>query len=283
MQRLQRINPSRHAAREALPDVLGLERFGISFHRGQVTMIAGQPSVGKSILALGGLAIPWARHGYKSLYFSADSDEYTTLKRAAASVTGHPQSYVKQQMEIDGLERQLGMPAGWSEVQSALADLRGGVAFSFETDPTYQHLYAETIAFFELWGEYPAAIFVDNLMDVIGENEDEFGTMRDTTKALKRLARKTDAQVVVLHHCREDEKVTEFPPSRREITGKVSQKSELILGLGLNDQEGIMRIAALKNRDGEQDRSGQRNIPLRIDFDRVRFSTMDHRLLGMVA
>ncbi len=272
MQRLQRINPNRHAAMEALPDVLGLARYGIHFHRGQVTLIAAQPSVGKSVLALGGLAIPWARAGYRSLYFSADGDEYTTLKRAGASVTGQPQDYVKQQMQAD-----------WSEIQRALADLNGGVAFSFETDPTYQHIYEESIAFWHMWGEYPAAIFIDNLMDVVGDNENEYGAMRDTSKAAKRLARKTGAQVVILHHCNEDERGDlSTPPARAKITGKVNQKAELVITLGLDDDGGIMRLAPVKNRDGKQDRSGQYSIPLRIDFERMRFSTMDHTPLGTI-
>jgi KaiC/GvpD/RAD55 family RecA-like ATPase len=267
--RLQRIDPSRHAAREALPDVLGLARYGINIRRGQVTMIAAQPSVGKSVLAIGGLAIPWARLGIRSLYFSADSDEMTVLKRAAASVTGQTQQYVERSL----LE-------GRSEVRNALAALKGGVAFSFETDPTYQHLNLETLAFYEAWGEYPQAIFIDNLMDVVGDNEDEFGSMRDTSKALKRLARQTDAAIIALHHCTEQERLSINPPSRREITGKVSQKAELIITLGLDDEGSIMRIAPVKNRDGKQDRGGTYNIPLRIDFERVRFSTLDHQVLG---
>jgi len=253
-----------------LPDVLELEKYGISWHRGQVSMIAGWPSVGKSVLAVGGLAIPWARAGMKSLYFSADSDEYTTLKRAAAAVTGQPQSYVKQQMA-----------SGWSEVQRSLDELAGGVSFSFETDPTYDHLYAETIAFFEMWGEYPDAIFVDNLMDVAGENENEYGGMRDTNKAAKRLARLTGSHVILLHHCNEDkyDKI-HYPPPRSAITGKVSQKAELVITLGLDEEQGIQRLAPVKNRDGKQDRSAQFNIPLRLDFERVRYSTMDYIPLG---
>lgn len=274
MQRLQRINPSRHAAKEALPDVLGLAKYGINFYRSQVTLIAAWPSMGKSVLALGGLALPWAQAGYKSLYFSADSDEFTTLKRAAANVTGQPQDYIQSQMQ-----------AGWSEIQGALADLHGGVSFSFETDPTYQHLYEETIAFWHLWGEYPAVIFIDNLMDVAAENENEYGGMRDTNKAVKRLARLTGAQVIILHHCNEEDRPgldLTLPPPRSKVTGKVSQTPSLLLTLGLDEDAGIMRVAPVKNREGKQDRTGRYNIPLRVDFQRMRFSKMDHTPLGWV-
>jgi len=265
VQRLQRITPGALTAREALPDLLGLDRFGVEFRKGQTALVAAQPNDGKSALALW-LSIQWALKGLRILYFSADTDEHTMWKRSAATVTGQPQSSVEHL--ADG------------RVQSALTRLKGGLSFSFETDPTYKHLFLESIAFWELWGDYPDVIVIDNLMDVVGENEDEFGTMRDTTKALKRLARATNSAVIILHHCSEQEKRTGNPPSRREITGKVSQKSEVILTLALDDQAGVLKMAPVKNRGGKKDPSGQLYHQVRVDLDRMQMYDLDYRKLG---
>ena len=76
---------------QLLPDLFpSLKKEGIRFRRGQVTMIAGQPNSGKSLLAL--------FYGIKAevptLYVSADTDAYTTSIRAAAVITGHMLSLI---------------------------------------------------------------------------------------------------------------------------------------------------------------------------------------------
>lgn len=231
-------------------------------------MIAAQPNDGKSLLTLW-MAIRWAQQGVRTLYFSADTDELTTLRRAAATVTGQTQANIESWMQD-----------GWSEVEEALAALNGGVVFDFETDPSYQHLHEELVAYWEMHGSYPDAIVVDNLMDIVGDNDDEYGSMRDTSKALKRFARLTGAAVIVLHHCNETEKREEHPPARREITGKVSQKAELILTLQLVDGQNLMRIAAVKNRAGTKDPKGLVFHVLRVDFERVNFYSYGYQTLG---
>lgn len=281
MQRLQRISVRDLAAREPLPDLLGLGKsFGAFFRRGQSTMIAAYPNNGKSAVALW-LSVMYARLGYKVLYFSADTDEWTTWKRSAAIVTGQPQSSIEQMVK-----------AGTADmvVSAALARLKGRLSFSFETDPTYTHLQEEVAAFFELWGEYPDVVVVDNLMDVVGENEDEYGGMRDHTKAFKRLARATDSCLITLHHCNEpapqrgrDGQVrkVDHPPARAEITGKVAQKGELIITARINGA--IFQLAVVKNRDGDKDEAGELFIQLRADFDRMQFFSMQNEKLGAAA
>ena len=63
---------------QVLPDLFeALKNDGIRFRRGQLTMIAGQPNAGKSLLAL------WMAVQMKvpTLYISADTDSYTTADR----------------------------------------------------------------------------------------------------------------------------------------------------------------------------------------------------------
>lgn len=265
MFRLHRINPKENA-REPLPDVLGFQKHGIVVRRGQVTMISAQPNDGKSLLTLW-MCLQWALLGYRSLYFSADTDEETTLRRAAATITGKTQNTIEQRMR-----------EGWDEIQSALADLNGGVAFDFETDPSYLHIYEELVAYHELWGDYPQIVVVDNLMDVAGDNDDEYGGMRDTTRAMKRFARVTGCAVILLHHCNETDKRENHPPARREITGKVAQKPEMILTVQLDGS--VMRVACVKNRSGPKDPKGIIHYQLMVDFERVQFYGLNYQKIG---
>jgi KaiC/GvpD/RAD55 family RecA-like ATPase len=265
MFRLHRINPHENA-REPLPDVLGLAKHGIQIRRGQVTLIAAQPNDGKSLLTLW-MCLQWAQLGPRTLYFSADTDEETTLRRAAATVTGNTQNSIEARMRD-----------GWDGIASSLAELNGGVAFDFETDPTYQHIHEELVAYFELWGCYPEVVVVDNLMDVVGDNDDEYGSMRDTSKAFKRFARITGAAFIVLHHCNETDRRENHPPARREITGKVAQKPEMILTVQLDGD--LMRIACVKNRSGAKDPKGIVHYVLKVDFERVQFFGPNYQPIG---
>lgn len=265
MFRLHRINPHENA-REPLPDVFGLAKHGIQIRRGQVTLIAAQPNDGKSLLTLWA-SLQWAQLGPRVLYFSADTDEETTLRRAAATITGQPQAIIESRMRD-----------GWDQVADALAELGGAVNFDFETDPTYAHIHEEMVAFWEMWGTYPEAVVVDNLMDVASDNDDEYGSMRDTTRAFKRFARITGAAFIVLHHCNETEKRENHPPSRREITGKVAQKPEMILTLQLDGN--LMRIACVKNRAGPKDPKGIVHHVLNVDFERVQFTGPNYQPIG---
>lgn len=254
------------AAQEPLPDLLGLGRFGAEFRKGQTALIAAEPNHGKSVAALW-LGVNWAKRGLRGLYFSADTDEYTTWRRAAATVTGQPQSAVEH------LTR--------AQISTALEPLGGRLAFDFDTDPTYDHIIQEVIAFYELWGAYPDFVIIDNLMDVVGDNEDEFRALTDHTKAFKRLARATGSAVIMLHHCNEDGKPNQtHPPARSDITGKVSKKPELVLTLLYQDRDQFFLIAPVKNRDGEKDKSGQLYLTLRSDFSRMQFYDYEYQKLG---
>lgn len=278
MQRLQRLNPSKLAAGVPLPDVFGLtKKFpGAHFRRGQTALIAAEPNNGKSPLVLWS-CVQWALQGLRVLYFSADTDEYVTWKRAAAAVTGQPTSYVTE------------MPK--RNVSTALGRLGGRLSFVFDTDPSYDDIQEEVVAFWELWGVYPDVIVIDLLADVIGDNEDEFGMLREHTRAFKRLARAADACVVMVHHVNEEErkgsaadKRPTHPPARARITGKISKKPELVMTLLYDAENRLMMIAVVKLRDGEKtDESGQTYLTLRSDPERMQFYSLDHQKLGAAA
>jgi len=264
--RLQRLSPTRLAASTPLPDVLGLaEKFpGARFRRGQTSLVAAEPNNGKSPLVRW-MCVQWALSGLRVLYFSADSDEYTTWKSVASAVTGQPASYVENSR---------------AKTSAALGRLGGRLAFTFETDPSYQDVMEEAAAFFELWGQYPDVIVIDLLADVQGENEDEYAALREHTRAFKRIARHTDAHVCMINHVNEhDRKGDSTPPPRSQITGKISKKPELVITLAYDAYAQLMKVAVVKNRDGSgTDTTGQTYLTLKSDPERMQFhdpSTME--------
>ena len=90
MQRLQRLSPHRLAGSTPLPDVLGLaSKFpGAYFRRGQTSLIAAEPNNGKSPLVRW-MSVQWALQGLRGLYFSADSDEFTTDRKSTRQNSSH--------------------------------------------------------------------------------------------------------------------------------------------------------------------------------------------------
>ena len=254
MRTLERVVEQSLGAPQQLPVVFpALAEAGIRPRKATVTMIAATPASLKSMLTLYWIA----RMGLPTLFFSADTDAYETMKRAAAMVSGVTQSKV----EVD-------VAAGRrDEYGERLRQLN--IRWVFETDPTYTDISLETAAYAEVFGAFPQIIVIDNLVNVVGENDNEFGAMRDTTKALKRLVRITGASVFVLHHMSEQEKDHGTPPARRRLQGKVSQLPEVILSLALVGPE--LRICAVKNRFGRGDASGEEYVSIWASPDRCQF------------
>jgi hypothetical protein len=254
MRTLTRVARETAGSPQQLPTVFPpLAEAGIRPRRATVTMVAATPASLKSMLTLYWIA----RMGLPCLFFSADTDAYESMKRAAAMVSGKT---------MDEVERDI--TAGrQSDYEDMLARLN--IRWVFETDPTYTDLELETAAFAEVFGEFPEIVVIDNLMNVVGENENEFASMRDTTKALKRLVRITNASVFVLHHMQETEKDNGRPAARNRLQGKVSQLPEMILSIALSGDE--LRVAAVKNRFGPGDASAEKYVSIFADPGRCRF------------
>jgi predicted ATP-dependent serine protease len=110
----------------------------------------------------------------------------------------------------------------------------------------------EIKAYVELYGIAPELIVIDNLMNVAAETDNEWAGLRAIMMELHDMARKTEACVLVLHHVSEQSEYGSpmMPPPRRAIHGKVSQLPALILTLGYDPSQGLLRIASVKNRFG---------------------------------
>jgi len=245
-----------------LPDLFPtLQAEGIRFRRGQLTMIAGAPNAGKSLIALFmavNMKVP-------TLYISADTDAYTTAIRAAAMVTGSQVSTVEESFSTE-----IGMEFYQDELES-ISHLR----FDFAPSPTLDEIDLSIRAYAEAFGEYPHLLIVDNAMNVVSMHENEWSGLREIAKAMHHIARETEAAVFLLHHTSEAEGQADQPPSRKAIQGKISQLPEMILTVALIPHTGEFKVAAVKNRFAAHSATGGKYVSLWSDASRM--SIYSHR------
>lgn len=244
---------------EPLPDPyrgLAKSRFGIKFYPGQLMMIAGPPGGGKTMLALHAVM----KMGVSCLYFSADSDERTIACRAVAAINSHPLTSI-----YGAWDRGL-----FEDIYGGVLRDRVKIKFEFEpTDPSVVDVTNAMEAYLELEGVYPRVVVVDTLTNTESGDANEWGGLRKTAKDLHWLARRTKSLLLVLHHTSEHkmEHVINAPP-RSEIQGKISQLPSTILTMATD--EGVMWIAAVKNRFGESDPAAKSPLRFVVDLSRVR-------------
>ena len=100
-------------------------------------------------------------------------------------------------------------------------------------------------------------------MDISMDGGEEFGNMRSALKELKYLARDTNAAILVLHHTQEGYVGDPCQP-RSSLQGKVAQLPALILTVGQTGN-GLLGVAAVKNRYGRADQSGK--TPVWLQFN----------------
>lgn len=239
-----------------LPDLFGpLQEHGIRFRRGQLTMIAGAPNAGKSLLAL----FMAVHMKVPTLYISADTDAYTTAIRAAAMVSGSTVASVEEAFQTE-----VGVEFYQSELES-ISHLR----FDFAPSPTLDEIDLSLRAYAEAFGEYPHLLIVDNAMNVVSMHENEWSGLREIAKAMHHIARETDAAVFLLHHTSEAEGSADMPPSRKAIQGKISQLPEMILTVALIPHTGEFKVACVKNRFAKNSASGADYVSLWSDASRM--------------
>lgn len=262
MLRLDRAWNASTVKAEPLPDVWNdLKTKQIRFRRGQVCMVAAAPNAGKSMFAL----IYAIKAGVRTLFFSADTDTATVMMRAAAHLSGHSQLTVEQNIN-----------KRTNYYSKELENIRH-IDWVFDSNPSLDDIEMEVKAYIELYGVAPELIVVDNLMNVAAETDNEWAGLRQIMMEFHDMARKTEACVVVLHHVSEQSEYSRLdkPPPRRSIHGKVSQLPALILTLGYSPQEGVLRVAAVKNRFGPMDSTGDDCVGLFVNFSAVQIGDSD--------
>ena len=218
----------------------------IILRRAEVSMIAGTPGAGKSTLALA-LAL---RAQVPTLYLSADTNAHTMAMRLYSMITGVSQHEAERIISEDPVT-----------ARDRLA-LASHIYWSFDSNPSLTDIDDEVTAIEELLGESPALIVIDNLMDITMDGGEEFSNMRNALKELKYLARDTNAAVLVLHHTKESYSGNPCQP-RSSLQGMVAQLPALILTVG--QQDGLLGVAAVKNRYGKANAGGDNPVWLQFN------------------
>lgn len=248
-----------HSARRAKRDSGGqflpvvfpaLEARGIRARLGTATIIMGPPGAFKT-----GFAMYYAlRLNLPTLYWSADAEDFETVERAAAAVTGVTMREVAQDY------------AKYEDDLSFLDNVR----FVYGDSPTYDDLVLDLAAYHEIQGEFPKVLVIDNLMNVSGEQENEWASMRDTAKVIHKLTRITGAAVFVLHHASDDRTDPSVPAPRKSLQGKISQLPKAIWSVALANNGTELRLCPVKNRWAGADPTGNDYVTLYADPGRSR-------------
>lgn len=225
------------------------EEAGIRLREGTVSVIAGTPGSMKT-----GLTLYWVgRLGKPTFYWSADSEDFEIVERVAAAKTGVTMQEVRANPEKYAPE---------------LDELP--IRFSFDDSPSYKDLALDLAAYAEVHGAFPKIIVLDNLMNLVGETEDEWSSHREHMKVVHKLARITRATVLILAHMSEDKvDPAASPQPRTKLQGKVSHLPKLIISLAFDGTQ--LKAAAVKNRFGPADPSGHNYATLWVDPTRNLF------------
>ena len=236
---------------KALPDVYKtFNRAGVHIRQGKVTMIAGRPGSGKTMLALN-LASKWQ---VPTLYFSNDSDEMTVASRLISRRIEHRSS--------DEVAKVIDSHRAWAS-QSLHDDEH--IRWCFDPSPTLGDIEIEVKAFEELYGCFPSLIVVDVLMQVNYASESEHTSQGEVIQFLNSLARQTGAAVIVVHHTTEGVEGTPCQP-RSAILNKITQLPAVVLTVASHGDS--FYFCPVKNRDGRDDASGQAVYSMYIDASR---------------
>lgn len=217
----------------------------VQFRRSATSMIAGRPGSFKSVLALN-MLVHWAKEGIGALYLSADSDEFTVVKRLSGILTATNLDTVESSLMAGGDAR--------ARYERALRQLDG-------TEFEYKQLDMAAIAlhvksYEEVYGAYPTILFIDNLINMV-DYPDDWGGMLAMCRDLDKLARKLRIHVCILHHAKLGPGDNSQPPADWEIQGKLTQIPRLVLTTAATGTQ--LKIACVKNTNGEQHPDGKTN------------------------
>lgn len=257
---LTRARYSRGAAGDPLPTVFEtLARNTVHFRRGQFTLIAAAPGVGKSVL---GTTVA-LKCGAPAFYASADTDAFTMYLRAGSMYTGYQTS-----------EIEIAVTHGNTATIDALLEKKNNVRFDFSGRIEVEALEEELEAYAVTYGEWPHSIWIDNISNLDMEGE-ATQALEAACDYLHELSRVTGAAVSALHHVTGpfDDGITPVPLSG--LRGKISKVPEMVLTLYRDAAVGIegrgtMYVCPVKNRTGKADPSGNWALPLRYEPPRMK-------------
>lgn len=232
------------------------EQNKVRFYQGDLSMIAGPPACGKSVIAMN-LALT---SGVPTLYIMCDMGRFKTAVRAASIVTGVPQESVRADLETD---------AGVRKYADAMKKV-SNVWFEFDSSPTPAEIAEMVEAFEVVWGIPPRLVVLDNLMNLHSGNENEWSGLRDLAKVFHYLATELGSHVMLLHHLNLGGLNMGYPGPINSLKGQISELPSIIITVTRG--QGEILLAKVKNRDGDCDPTGRSWFSLAFDGPTVRLS-----------
>lgn len=235
---------------EFLPTIFSaFDSMKIRARAGTVTLVAGPPGAMKTGLVLY-LVLRW---NVPTIYVAADVETFEIVERSGAAITG------------DTMEQVRANPEKYIDALSTV----GNVRFVYEDSPSYTDLELEVAAYAEVFGEYPKVIVVDNVVNLVGESEDEWAAHRDHAHVLHALAHRTGSAVIALAHMADDRQDPSTPAARSKLMGKISALPKAIWSLALDGEK--LLVSPVKNKWGKEYPSGQVYATVSVDASRSRF------------
>lgn len=227
---------------------------GAEVCRGQLCLVVGPPSAGKSLL-INNLIV---RMRQPTLTFMLDTDQLTAAARFGAILSGDHFHQVKS--DIDGYADRL----------SELRDLQA----VFRADDM-DDVNRQVAAYEQRYGLPPSLLCVDNLGNMTSAMDNEWALLKALTLELDIIARENQIAVIAAHHTTD---LTSCEPAARDkVLGKISQYPRLILSVGLNADTGEYRVAIVKNSSGRTDARAEHPVIMYADPSRMQLSETDPR------
>ncbi len=224
-----------------------MDEKGTRFLRGQFALICAGPGVGKSAFILN-YAL---KAKVPALYFSADSDAFTQLSRSLSVLTGWDM----------GKTTRLVREGSLGGAEKALEDIP--IRFTYDASPDLDRLRIVLLAYWELQGDYPELVVVDNITNVrtggVENDENPFAGLESLTDYLHGMARDTGAFIAGLHHVTGKYNDACEPIPLSGVKGQIARVPEMVLTLHkINEEFGpsSLRVSTVKNRAGKADPSG---------------------------
>lgn len=237
---------------------------GFEMRRGELSLWAAGPGVGKSLVALK-IALFC---GVPVLYVSADTNRTDQTERAALCL-------------------------GWDRsvpVAEPLSHIPLDCRFSFDSSPTIKDVVSECEAYAVVFGQFPHLIVMDTLSKVWTESSEEHARNKEAVELCQSLARETDAHVMALHHLTKGHDSGNQPAGLDALMSGVSKIPEQVMTMW-RDQSDRLTLSPVKNRSGPADATGRLRGFAQLDFARMDVSDVivqtldwqsDHELVAGV-
>ncbi|WP_145500902.1 DnaB-like helicase C-terminal domain-containing protein [Streptomyces sp. CFMR 7] len=249
-----------------------LQRLGVEFRRGELSIVVAGPGTGKSLFAEF-----LAMHGnIPVLYFSADSTAATQVSRCTSMITGADSKTVKRALLDNEFE----------EYEDALGE-RWWVRFNYAARPSQEELETNLLCYLEIFGLFPHLIVVDNVTNVntgdIGDAESYTFGLESLCEYLSEMARVTSSHVLGLHHTTGEHSDGLKPIPLSGIKGKIGRVPSLIITIhkeidGMDSR--ILNMSPVKNREDFEDSSGNTFASYRLNRSNLRLEEIDDDLMA---